>query len=194
MQEPSTLFRGSRLPNPSWFEWRRYKTPLSDCPMLDAAIWIHRKTGDARFVVTSDLGLFWVCPCTHPVRWGITHEEEEVLVAKFVRKAVDAQRRNSAEKSAEGVRWEESHPAVWEYLSLDTHEDGAPRTTSMLCVFVEQGCVKIALQDRERGESLWVSAPTFVEALHALEGRLASGEGEWRQSKYKGTAGGNKRR
>jgi len=124
----------------------------------------------------------------------LSHEEEEVLVAKFVRKAVEHNERKALEKSREGARWEDTHPAVWEYLSLDTHDDGSQRTTSMLCVFVEGGLVKVCLQDREAGQSLWVSGASLVEALDSLEGRLASGDGEWRQSKGAVAAKGQKRR
>lgn len=183
MRNPFGCRPGGRLPLPPWREWRHWPIPASECPMLDAHLWVHSRTGDARFVVTSDLGLYYWCPAEHPVRWGLTHEQETVLVAKFVRSAVRRSEQAAMQKSSAGVLWESAHPAIWEYLTLDVDDEGQERVTSMLCVFVESGVVKIALQDRQEGQSLWVASASLVEALAALEARLQAGDGEWRQSR-----------
>jgi hypothetical protein len=171
---------GTRKPVPPWRELRRYYRPCSDCPMLDAHIWFNPHDDGVFFVVTSDLGIFGAFPAVHPVHWTMTHAEEDILVAKFIRKAVAQEERRQVNKSAAAVQWEATHPALWEYLTVETHDNGQPRETSMLCVFCEEGLVKMALQDRDQGRSLWVTSQSFYEALAALESRLASGEGDWR--------------
>lgn len=104
-------------------------------------------------------------------------------MAKFVRQHVAAGAAKRDAMSATAAQWAASHPAIWEYLTLDTLDDGKERVTSMLCVFYEAGVVKVALQDRQEGLSLWVSSQSIPEALEALESRLQAGDGEWRQSR-----------
>jgi len=115
-------------------------------------------------------------------------------VAKFVRRAVGAAGVIREQASAAGVNWVAAHPAIWEYLTLAEDDSGDVRETSMLCVFVEDGLVKMALQDRQEGQSLWVSSASLVEAFAALERRLVDGTGEWRQSRHAAKARGGKKR
>lgn len=110
-------------------------------------------------------------------------------MAKWVRKAVADETQSREKASVQADQWAIDHPALWEYLTIDQHEDGSERTTSMLNVFCESGLVKVALQDREVGRSLWASAQGLPGALMALEMMLQSGQGEWRQSRQAGSKG-----
>jgi len=71
-------------------------------------------------------------------------------------------------------------PALWEYLTLHRWEDGRDRRTSTLLLFVDQGSVKVCLNDRDAEASLWVAGRGLEEVLEALETTLRSGSGEWR--------------
>lgn len=183
-----------RRPPSGWRELRRWDRPASECPMLCAHVWIEMRTGRCLFVVTSDLGQFWRIPSAHPNVFEMSPEWEEALVAKWVRKAVERQRSAAEAKSVEGAEWEASHPALWEYMSLEEGEEGKERITSMLCVFSEKGVVKVCLQDRQEALSLWASGQSLVEALDALEAVLQAGTGDWRAARGNGSNGGHRKR
>lgn len=175
-----------RRPEWPWWEVRLWRVPCSEYPMLWAHLWMDLKSGDCRFVVTSDLGIYWECPSTHPSQYETDARWEEYLVAKYVRKAVEIVSRRAEKANAEGVAWQNTFEAIWEYLSLEEDDDGVHRQTGMLCIFYEEGVVKIALQDRQEGRSLWAAAPSIPEALRALEARLRAGDGDWRASRGNG--------
>ena len=178
--------RSYRLPRESprgWVELRHYSAPCDVYPLFDVVVEMNWVSGECRTVIYGLFGVIHTVRCVHPITWGVTHEKEYAVMAKYVRQHVA--RAAAARDALSGVagEWANAHPAIWEYLTLDTTEDGKERLTSMLCLFVEAGMVKIALQDRHEGLSLWVSSQSIPEALAALEGRLAAGDGEWRQSR-----------
>jgi hypothetical protein len=128
------------------------------------------------------------CVVPHPAAWVGSHESRLEVVMQYVRKLVadETSRRVVRGKAAEA--WVKAHPALWEYLTVDRYEDGSPRQPSMLCLFCEDGFIKLALQDRQEGRSLWVSAESIPEAVELLEGNLSEGRGEWRRSRQGGSA------
>lgn len=172
-----------RMTGRPWMTLRAWKRPAPDHPLLDAKVVFNRSTERCWFVVYSDLGVYALLPSVFPLpEWGSLHEEYET-VAQYVRRAVAAHERRSVRVSQEGEKWVSSHPATWEYLTLETHDDGESRELSMMLVLVEDGRFKVALQDREEGRSLWVTADTLDGALEALETALQDGRGDWRQMK-----------
>jgi len=183
METPRVRWEGSKIPHPAWQETEYWRKPVPEFPMLDAAIWVHRETGDTSLVVLGDLGIVHWFPSAHPSTWNITWKEAEVLVMKFVKRAVERSQRAAEARSAAAVNWEATHPAVWEYMTCEAYEDGAPRQPSMLCVFLEDGVVKACLQDRQEGRSLWISAPSLLQAFDALEAKLQAGTDDWRVSR-----------
>jgi len=114
-------------------------------------------------------------------------------VAQFVSRVVNHQEKKAHAVSEVGALWVASHPALWEYLTLDSYEDGAPREVSMLLLFAEDGRFKAALQDRQEGRSLWSTAESIEGALMSLEAMLQSGMGEWRQMKGGNVKGGKRK-
>jgi len=84
------------------------------------------------------------------------------------------------------------HPQLLEYLSLTVYEGGEKRQTSTLTIFVEDGFVKLCLNDRDAARTGWVAETTLEEAMKTLEGKLVSGQVEWRKS-WSGSAGGKKK-
>lgn len=85
---------------------------------------------------------------------------------------------------AEGVL--KAHPATVEYLTLEEWSPGKPRQRSTLTMFIEDGHVKLCLNDRDQARTGWASGATLEAALEALEADLAAGLTEWRPSAPKG--------
>lgn len=85
--------------------------------------------------------------------------------------------------AAEIDEWCVSYPGVWEHLSETSWESGAPRVTSTITVFVEEGLVKICLRDRALFKTAWVSGRSILKALGALETGLEAGSLEWRKDR-----------
>lgn len=79
-------------------------------------------------------------------------------------------------------------PTVWEYLTETTYTDGQKRQTSSLNIFFQDGVFKCSLRDRDVGEILWASADGPLGCLKVLEGKLVSGEADWRKDTYAGGA------
>lgn len=73
------------------------------------------------------------------------------------------------------------HAAIWEYLAECEGNDGKTRLTSTLLVFVEDGLVKLCLNDRQHSRTAWVSAETLTKALAGLDQQLRDDTCEWRR-------------
>lgn len=80
-------------------------------------------------------------------------------------------------------RLKKTCPNVVEYMTDSAWEDGKPRDTSTLTVFLEDGMVKVALNDRACSRSLYASSDTLEGAIGALEQRLREQSPEWRSWK-----------
>nr|CDL66643.1 unnamed protein product [uncultured bacterium] len=76
--------------------------------------------------------------------------------------------------------WERKHPALMEFLLDETYDDGSPRQTSTISLFVEDGTFKAALNDRDLRRSLYVAAATVLGTLDAIEAALGNGTATWR--------------
>jgi len=73
-------------------------------------------------------------------------------------------------------------PAVFEYLSGDRYPDGTPRERSTMTTFVEEGCVKVCMSDRDQARTLWRSGKSLEDVLLALEVALQDGSADWRRA------------
>jgi len=78
-------------------------------------------------------------------------------------------------------------PALVEYLSARSYPDGTARQTSSMTVFVEDGCFKAVLNDRDQEQALFVSERRFTDLVEALEILLQSDDVPWRKNKKQGT-------
>lgn len=103
------------------------------------------------------------------------------LVAKFIDQVRVASKAVRGEVSLRDEAFAADYPAVFEFCSELKNSDGSNRQTATLLAFVEAGCWKFCLGDRESGLSLWAAGETFVEALECLEGLLTGGNPQWRQ-------------
>lgn len=84
-------------------------------------------------------------------------------------------------------------PALVEYLTLTRYEDGDPRKESKLTVMIEDASWKMALNDVDNGRSLWVSGPSIMACLAAMEAKLTSDDADWRTWKDWRADGGGTR-
>jgi hypothetical protein len=71
-------------------------------------------------------------------------------------------------------------PNLCEYLITTQYEDGTTRQTSTLLIFVDEGVLKLCLNDREVGRTCFVTAETFEAALKALDSGLKDDTVDWR--------------
>lgn len=72
------------------------------------------------------------------------------------------------------------YPTLWEHLTTTEWEDKSVRQTSTMTVFVEDGQVKLCLNDRSLERTCWVSGGSFMAALHSLEEGLRLDRVDWR--------------
>lgn len=79
-------------------------------------------------------------------------------------------------------KWGALYPSVWEMLVTGEWPDGTPRTLSTLTLFIDEGSVKLCLNDRAQGLTGWASGSSVEEALKALESGLREDTIEWRRS------------
>lgn len=71
-------------------------------------------------------------------------------------------------------------PSLHEYLTQAKWDDGSLRTTSTLLIFIDQGVLRLCLNDRENSRSCFFTAAEFGEGMAKLESALATGKVEWR--------------
>lgn len=73
-------------------------------------------------------------------------------------------------------------PAVAEYLTATNYPDGSPRERSVLSVFIEDGRVKVCLNDRDAARTLWRSADGIEDAVALLDLAIVDGTADWRRA------------
>jgi hypothetical protein len=83
-------------------------------------------------------------------------------------------------------------PGLREMLSESHFPDGATRLTATLLMFVEDGVVKVCLNDRDQGCAAWASGASLCDCLEALEAGLQGDSLQWRASGAR--KGGNKQK
>lgn len=72
------------------------------------------------------------------------------------------------------------HPNLSEMLTAQQYADNAPRTTSTLLIFCENGVLRGCLNDRDNNRSAFFTAETIGDLFQVVETQLASGRVEWR--------------
>lgn len=174
------------VPPRRWRIIRSWCNPAGLTPRRDVQVWCHMGTGECRWVIVGANVMVASGVCSHPVQWEHEGAMEWEVMAQFVRRVVEKAVRHQKALDSAAEEWVQTYPALWEYLSLEVHDDGTVRERSMLMCLVEDGLFKACLQDRDQGQSLWVSGTALPGALAALEAHLAAGTGEWRQMKQQG--------
>jgi hypothetical protein len=75
----------------------------------------------------------------------------------------------------------EAHPTLFAFLAFSHDDEGKPRTTSTLMIFIEGGVAKACLKERDHDRTLWASAPSLLEVFSSLEKRLNDSPVDWRE-------------
>lgn len=84
-------------------------------------------------------------------------------------------------------------PAVTEYLTASVYPDGGPRERSVISVFIEDARVKLCLNDRDAGRTLWRSADGIEDCLILVETAIVDGTADWRRAAASRPAGGGRK-
>jgi hypothetical protein len=71
------------------------------------------------------------------------------------------------------------YPTITEYLTTTSWDDGTARKPSTISLFVEQGVVKLALNDRAYERTLFVSGESLRSALVTMDAALAAASIPW---------------
>ena len=77
--------------------------------------------------------------------------------------------------------FEKKFPALWEYLSRPSHDDGAERKLSKMSLNIVEGRWSVYFADPDTGCGAFLSGTSFHELLASLEKHLAAGTLEWRR-------------
>jgi hypothetical protein len=106
----------------------------------------------------------------------LTFEGVEMAIKKRDR-AVSAS--GGAIKLAPG-QLEKKLAHLWEFLTATTYEDGSPRTLGTVNIFIDEGCVKGFINDRDANQSACVSSGGILGLLEAMNDGLAADSLQWR--------------
>lgn len=74
-------------------------------------------------------------------------------------------------------------PYLIEYLTLTKYDDGTPRETATMTVFVHDGTLKVSLNDRAQGRVGFMTVRCLEAVLSDLEAKLRSDDMDWRPNK-----------
>jgi len=97
-----------------------------------------------------------------------------------MKRPVEVSKKTSKTLPVSDQRFAEEYPTIVEYLSTTRYEDGSERLPSALSIFMEDGLMKVACNDKDVKRSLYASGQTLSEALAALDAALASPSPAWR--------------
>jgi hypothetical protein len=87
------------------------------------------------------------------------------------------------------VDFQNSYPALFEFMSCPTYPDGSSRQLSTLTLFRDDNLWKACLNEKDQGLVLFVSEDRFGVLLEALELLLQEERPPWRKSTHKGKPG-----
>jgi len=97
----------------------------------------------------------------------------------MMRKAV-AEQAAADDVSMPDKSFEKRFPNVSMYLADPLWDDGTPRERSSLAISVDDGQVRIALNDKDGRQSAYTNAGSVEDALKLLEAGLVKGLVSWR--------------
>lgn len=77
-------------------------------------------------------------------------------------------------------RLSERMPQLIEFLSAVRYEDGTARVLPTLTIFIEPGCFKACLNDRDQSLVAFITSGSLTGLLEALEAGIGEDTLEWR--------------
>lgn len=106
------------------------------------------------------------------------------MALSSLRKLLDSDGKGSACTSAfEDEGFHKKMPSLWEFLAASHWEDGAPRETGTILIFVEDAKIKACLCNRDSGHVGFVTSDTLEGLLRATEKALCDDKVDWRLSR-----------
>jgi len=109
----------------------------------------------------------------------------ESIMSKFVRDRRGTVMSPQPASTLAEYPMSKTHPALWEYLTLSSWEDGSPRQTATLSIFWGPNGLQAALNDRDASMVAFVTGDDPTALLASLEHGLQHDALDWRQS-YQG--------
>jgi len=122
----------------------------------------------------------------HPEAEANPWELVEGAVEMLLKKDEAARAATAGAVTLVDVKMQKAQPTLWLYLTQSQWEDGSPRATSGLTVFVQDGLFKGLLKENEQSLCLWVAAASFNGLLDALEAALNTPSPDWRVDRRAG--------
>lgn len=109
-------------------------------------------------------------------------------MASFIRRPGAAPAASSAPAVLPVCEFAERYPALLEFLSLTSWDDGAPRVPGSALLTHEDGVFKLWLNDRACDRTAWLSGLTVSILLESAESGILADSIGWRRA-YKGQNG-----
>lgn len=120
--------------------------------------------------------------CCWQQRWRLSPEElgterrDYAMASKYLASALANRKSKDRIDGFDDAAMFKDRPALQEFMTVVTKDDGKPRETSALMVVVTTDGIKVGLKDDEAGGWMWRTADTMQKALTAIEKALAGGE------------------
>lgn len=77
------------------------------------------------------------------------------------------------------------YPCLWEWMTLTRWENGEVRIPTSISLFLDEGRVKAAVNDKDMGRVAFVSGWTVEDVLRAVEEGLLQQSLDWRRTEGK---------
>lgn len=79
-------------------------------------------------------------------------------------------------------KWAKDYPHLWEFLHMETYEDGTARRLPTITLFVSPTGLQACLNDRDQSMAAFVTGESLEALWAALEGGLSMDSLDWRRS------------
>jgi hypothetical protein len=107
-------------------------------------------------------------------------EIEEQEVSQMIRRPKPGERCGPVESPFNDAEFKQRYPTLAAYLVETAYEDRAPRTTSTLLIFCENGILRMCVNDRDNNRSVFFTSECVEGLLMAAENALCSQTADWR--------------
>ncbi|AYP28967.1 MAG: hypothetical protein [Circular genetic element sp.] len=78
-------------------------------------------------------------------------------------------------------KWGSAFPSLWEFLTSAKYPDGSSRILGSLSIWVDVGCIKACLNDRDQGLVAFATADSPEGLWSALEKGLRDDTLDWKR-------------
>jgi len=106
-----------------------------------------------------------------------------------VKKPLPGEQFKKTELPLDDAAFRDEFPNLYDHLFATTYEDGSGRMTSTMLIFSENGVLKLCLNDRDNGRSVFITATEFLSLFSVIETGLASNSLDWRSRRQSGDNG-----